>query len=77
MNLNYTGSNIPSEPIEFWAIVGNFENATGEKCFMEISEVMVTFHQCLFSNAFVERAFSFVTNLKSKQRNKFSIGILF
>ena len=39
MNLNL--SNIPSET-QFWAMVGNFENAMGEICFMEISEVMVS-----------------------------------
>ena len=57
-------------------MVGNFENAMGEKCFKEISKVMVNLLSIPFSNAFVERVFSFLTNLKSKQRNKLSISTL-
>ena len=72
----FNRSNIPSEPMEFWAMVGNFENPMEEKCFMEISEVMVNLFSMPFSNAFVERVYSFVTNLKSKRRNKLSSSTL-
>ena len=68
--------NVSSEPIQFWAMVGNFENAMGEKCFMKISEVMMNLFSMPFSDAFLECIFSFVTNLNIKQRNKLSIGTL-
>jgi|SRR5215469_2231052 len=67
---------IPSNSIEFWTKVRNYENALGIKCFKELAEISLAAFSLPVSNAFVERVFSFVTNVKSKQRNKINVSTL-
>ena len=51
-------------------MVFKFENKLGEKYFADIAQVMLNLFPAPISNAFGECVFSFVTNVKSKQRNK-------
>lgn len=67
---------IPTESVEFWSTVLKYKNALGEHCFKEFAQVVLNILSLPISNAFVERVFSFVTNAKSKQRNKLSVSTL-
>lgn len=55
---------------EFWVEVYNFKNAVGERTYGNVSKLALAILSLPFSNAVVERAFSQVTIIKDKLRNR-------
>lgn len=72
----FPGSDIPTNPVEFWSYVFDYENAAGEKCYRELATIVLDTYCIPLSTAFVERVFSHVTNVKTKARNKLSVSSL-
>ncbi|KAK3885377.1 hypothetical protein Pcinc_010410 [Petrolisthes cinctipes] len=69
----FDGGEIPNDSVKFWVAVKQYENAAGVKCFSELAQMVLNAHAIPLSNAFVERIFSHVTNIKSKVRNRLSL----
>ncbi|XP_078724825.1 uncharacterized protein LOC144942051 [Lampetra fluviatilis] len=59
-----------TETVKFWAEVYNAENAVGEKMFVNISSLALAVLSLPFSNVAMEREFSVVNKVKSKQQNR-------
>lgn len=60
----------------FWADVYSINDASGSKRFENISKLVLALLSLPFSNASVERAFSIVSIVKDKLRNKMSVAML-
>ncbi|XP_022119940.2 uncharacterized protein LOC110996526 [Pieris rapae] len=58
---------------EFWVEVYNFKNAVGDRSFGHVSKLALGIMSLPFSNAVVERAFSQVSIIKDKLRNRMAI----
>ncbi|KAK4320651.1 hypothetical protein Pmani_008484 [Petrolisthes manimaculis] len=69
----FDGDEIPNDSVTFWVAVKQYENAAGVKCFSELAEMVLNAHVIPLSNAYVERIFSHVTNIKSKVRNRLTL----
>lgn len=69
----FPNEEIPHEAVNFWTVVQKYDNAAGEKCFAELAQIVLIAHALPLSNAFVERIFSHVTNIKTKVRNRLSL----
>ena len=72
----FPNEEIPHEAVNFWTVVRKYENAAGEKCFAELAQIVLNAHALPLSNAYVERIFSHVTNIKTKVRNRLSLETL-
>lgn len=72
----FPNSDIPTDPVEFWAKVHDYKNACGENCYRELATIALNSYCIPLSTAFVERVFSHVTNVKTKARNKLSTSSL-
>ena len=72
----FPSSEIPTDPVNFWTHVLNYENAIGEKCYQELAIIALNSYCIPLSTAFVERVFSHVTNVKTKARNRLSTSSL-
>ena len=72
----FEGKIIPDDPIAFWCGVRKYKNALDENCFEELAIIALSAYSLPLSNAVVERIFSYVTNVKSKLRNKLSTELL-
>ena len=68
--IEFKENEIPINPSEFWVGVHDFENATGVRSFADLATVVLYAYAIPLSNAFVERIFSYVTNVKTKNRNR-------
>ncbi|KAK4322674.1 hypothetical protein Pmani_006575 [Petrolisthes manimaculis] len=72
----FPNSDIPTDPVEFWAKVHEYKNACGENCYRELATIALNSYCIPLSTAFVERVFSHVTNVKTKARNRLSTSSL-
>ena len=60
---------IPQEAVAFWSGVHQYQNSVQEFPFTDLAAYALTCLTTPTSNAVVERIFSFVTNVKTKNRN--------
>lgn len=67
---------IPSDPVEFWSKIAQYEDALGHHEYEEIAEYALNCLVMPVSNASVERIFSHVTFIKSKLRNRMKTRML-
>ena len=67
---------LPENSEEFWSKILHFKDSSGCAVFSNIAKFALRALSLPFSNAFVERAFSFMNAIKTKARNKISIEIL-
>lgn len=66
MGGEFPSGEIPHEAVSFWTtVVQKYDNAAGES-FAELAQIVLNAHAFSLSNAFVERTFSHVTNIKSQ-----------
>ncbi|KAK4299842.1 hypothetical protein Pmani_027914 [Petrolisthes manimaculis] len=72
----FPNSDIPTDPVEFWAKVHEYKNACAENCYRELATIALNSYCIPLSTAFVERVFSHVTNVKTKARNRLSTSSL-
>ena len=75
-NDEFADGEIPEDTVVFWTKVLFYENAAGVKPFQDLATLVLNAHVIPVSNAFVERTFSFVTNIKTKIRNRLSTKTL-
>eukprot|EP00795_Rhopilema_esculentum_P002576 gene2576-769_t len=67
---------IPDSTVAFWLGVLQYQNFLGSKPFKELAEYALSCLSLPVSNAIVERVFSYVTAIKTKQRNRMSSKVL-
>ena len=67
---------IPSNPAKFWTAVWDYKREDGERTYKELYEYSLAAFCMPISNAFVERIFSHVGNVKTKLRNRMSLNLL-
>jgi hypothetical protein len=67
---------IPENSEKFWSGILHFKDSSGCAVFSNIAKFALRTLSLPFSNAFVERTFSFMNAIKTKARNKMSIEIL-
>ena len=60
----------PHDILQFWAEVADYRDATGDNPYSDISELALTVLSLPHSNADVERLFSNMNIVKTKQRNR-------
>lgn len=73
---NYFDSAIPDNSENFWSGMLQFKDSSGCEVFADIAKFALRVLSLPFSNAFVERSFSFMNAIKTKARNRMSIDIL-
>lgn len=76
VNLVDWGDAVHMEPIDFWAKVGNYTDASGERTFSNLAAYALKILCLPISNADVERVFSQVNLLKNDLRNRMSQELL-
>lgn len=54
----FPNSDIPTDPVEFWAKVHEYKNACGENCYRELATIALNSYCIPLSTAFVESVFS-------------------
>lgn len=64
------------EPIDFWAAVGNYEDAAGERAFSILASYALRILCLPINNADVERVFNQVNLIKTNLRNRMSQELL-
>ena len=67
---------IPNGAVEFWSAMLMYQNNMEEQPFKDLASYALACLTTPTSNAIVERIFSYVTNIKTKQRNRMSVGML-
>ncbi|KYN02975.1 Zinc finger MYM-type protein 1 [Cyphomyrmex costatus] len=67
---------IPQNSEKFWIGILDYKDSSGCAVFSEIAKFAPRVLSLPFSNAFVERTFSFMNAIKTKARNRMSIEIL-
>ena len=67
---------IPQGAVDFWSAILMYKNNMGEQSFKDYASYALACLTTRTSNAIVERIFSYVTNIKTKQRNRMSIEML-
>ncbi|CAK1585546.1 unnamed protein product [Parnassius mnemosyne] len=72
-NINFIKWNNTTNTVRFWIKVLQYKNAVGENPFSLISQLAITILILPHSNAEVERVFSSMNIIKTKQRNRLSL----
>ena len=72
----FDNGTIPNDPVTFWTVCRDYKNSLNENCFEELADTALTANCLPISNAVVERIFSYVTNVKNKQRKKLTTNVL-
>ena len=72
-NINFINWNNTTNTIQFWSEVLQYKNAARENPFSLISQLAITILSLPHSNAEVERVFSSMNIIKTKQRNRMSL----
>ena len=67
---------IPQDTALFWSGILQYQNSLGQKSFQELAKYALNCLKNPVSNAVVERIFSLVTSIKSKQRNRMGNELL-
>ena len=67
---------IPSTTAEFWSRIAKFQTSLGDKPFKELATYALNCLTNPVSNAVVERTFSLLTAVKTKQRNRLGLELL-
>ena len=67
---------IPDTTVEFWSRIVQFQTCLGDKPFKELGTYALNCLTNPISNAVVERTFSLVTAVKTKQRNRMGLELL-
>eukprot|EP00112_Aurelia_sp_Birch-Aquarium-sp1_P006031 Seg16732.1 transcript_id=Seg16732.1/GoldUCD/mRNA.D3Y31 product="hypothetical protein" protein_id=Seg16732.1/GoldUCD/D3Y31 len=67
---------IPQEAVPFWSGVLHYQNSVQEFPFADLAAYALACLTTPTSNAVVERIFSYVTNVKTKQRNRMGVTML-
>lgn len=62
--------------VHFWACVLNYKNAGGEQPFKELALFVLALLTLPISNAVVERAFSVMSCIKARRRNRLQLRML-
>lgn len=76
VNLVDWGDAANMKPIDFWAAVGKYEDAAGERAFSLLASYALRILCLPISNADVERVFSQVNLIKTDLRNRMSQELL-
>jgi len=73
---SHFGNMIPENSEQFWSGILYFKDSSGCAVFSNIAKFALRILSLPFSNAFVERAFSFMNAIKTKARSRISIQSL-
>ena len=72
----FQSGTIPKDTVEFWSKVKDFKSVDDNFVFRDLANYCLACLSLPVSNSFVERVFSQVTFVKSKQRNRLSTKML-
>ena len=67
---------IPDTAVEFWSRVAEVQTSLGDKPFKELAAYALNCLTTPVSNAVVERTFSLLSSIKTKQRNRMKLELL-
>ena len=67
---------IPNAAVAFWSRVAEVKNSLGDKPFKELATYALNCLTTPVSNAVVERTFSLLASIKTKQRNRMKLELL-
>ena len=67
---------IPDTAVEFWSHVAEVQTSLGDKPFKELAAYALNCLTTPVSNAVVERTFSLLSSIKTKQRNRMKLELL-
>ena len=73
---NYFEGTVPSRSTKFWNQVAKYCDSDGNLLFKNIASFALRVLSLPFSNAVVERAFSFMNAIKTKVRNRMGLELL-